>query len=146
MPSESTVRAAALPAGRYGARQPRTPRRWRFWLFTALALAVACGVAYLGYVNLGTAPVEAERTTFDELSGNTMRMTFQVTRDDPAKPAVCVVRVRQLQGAESGRREVYVPPAGNGHPVSTVIHSTERPVTAEVFGCSYDVPRYLQPR
>lgn len=145
MPSEHAVHTPALPEGRYGTRRTRLPRRWRVWLLTALGLVVASVVAYLGYVNIGSAPIEANRTTFDELPGNAMRMTFQVTRDDPDKAAVCVVRVRSLDGTETGRREVLVPPAGNGHPVSAVIRATDRPVTAEVFGCTYDVPGYMRP-
>ena len=36
-----------------------------------------------------------------------------------------------MTGAESGRKEIYVPP-GQGV-LTTVIHSTDRPVTADVF-------------
>ncbi|WP_018683230.1 DUF4307 domain-containing protein [Actinokineospora enzanensis] len=137
-----TVPGRELPEGRYGAPKARRSRR------TALVLTV-CGVlaggfvAYLGYVNLGSAPIEAERAGFSGEPGNRMRMTFDVTRQTPDRPAVCVVRVRGADGQESGRKEVYVPPGGRSTRLTTVVRGTSEPVTADVFGCSYQVPVYL---
>jgi hypothetical protein len=100
-------------------------------------------VAWLAYLNLGPAPISAERVSFTELPANAMSVTINVTRDDPARAGVCIVRVRDASGAESGRKEVFVAP-GEAHGLqTTVVRSTDRPVTAEVFGCSYDVPTYL---
>jgi hypothetical protein len=48
-----------------------------------------------------------------------------------------------VTGAESGRKEILVPAGGGIRRLSTVIRSIGRPVTADVFGCSYDVPPYL---
>jgi hypothetical protein len=113
------------------------------WVFTLVALAVAAGVAFIGYRNLATTPIEAQRIGFAEMPGDSMEITINVTRDEPAQPAVCIVRVRDISGAESGRKELFVPPADATITLSTVIRSAERPVTADVFGCSYDVPEYL---
>ncbi|WP_236789295.1 DUF4307 domain-containing protein [Amycolatopsis sp. GM8] len=133
----------ALPEGRYGAARGGTPKRWRRWLFTAVALIVSLAVAWIAYLNLGPAPIDAERVSYDEVPGNAMSVTINVTRDAPSKPGVCIVRLRDLSGAESGRKEVFVP-AGDNHGLqTTVVRSTDRPVTADVFGCSYDVPTYL---
>ncbi|MQA11290.1 MAG: DUF4307 domain-containing protein [Pseudonocardiaceae bacterium] len=145
MTTSGAAPVSPVPEGRYGSRAPRRPRRWRSWLFTVVALVVATAVAIVGYRNIGSQPIEAERTAYDEVPGNAMRMTFTLTRDKPDRPAVCVVRVQGRDGAESGRREVFVPPAENGHSVSALIRSSERPVTADVFGCSYEVPVYLTP-
>jgi hypothetical protein len=111
------------------------------WAFGIVALAVSCAVAWIGYVNLGAAPISAERVTFEELPGNTMTISLNVTRDHPEKPGVCIVRTRDLSGAESGRKEVYIP--ANDSRVDTVVKSIGRPVTADVYGCSYDIPQYL---
>ena len=100
-------------------------------------------IGILAYTNLGTAPIETERTGFHMVDGNAMRLDFTVTRDDPGRPAVCIVRVRAVDGAETGRKEVLVPPGGSTTGVSTVIRSSREPVTADVFGCSYQVPVYL---
>lgn len=133
----------ALPEGRYGPARPRGSRlRWR-WVFTALGLVAGGVVAWVAYVDLGPAPISADRVSFTELPANAMSITINVSRDDPSRAGVCIVRVRDVSGAESGRKEVFVPP-GEAHGLqTTTVRSTSRPVTAEVFGCSYDVPTYL---
>lgn len=127
---------------RYGTRPRRTSRR-AYWLLGALAVLFSGVVAWVGYTNLGTAPIETQATTFDNMPDNSMRLTFEITRDTPERPAVCIVRVRVLDGSEGGRKEVLVPPGPKSMQVTTVIRSTEEPVTADVFGCSYQVPPYL---
>jgi hypothetical protein len=133
----------ALPEGRYGPSRDHAPARWRRWVFTAVALVVSAAVAWIAYVNLGPAPIEADRVAFSPQPGNAMSITINVTRDDPSKPGVCIVRLRDFSGAESGRKEVYIP-AGDDHSrQTTVVRSIDPPVDADVFGCSYDVPPYL---
>ncbi|GAA4424522.1 DUF4307 domain-containing protein [Actinokineospora soli] len=131
-----------LPEGRYGKRPVRRSPLTR-GLVIAAALLFGAGVAFVAYLNLGSAPISAERAVFENLPDNRMRFTFDVSRDEPARAAACVVRVRSVNGAETGRREVYVPPGGSPQRVETVITGSAEPVTAEVFGCSYQVPEYL---
>jgi hypothetical protein len=138
--TEQTTRE--LPEGRYGPARKPVSRRWRSWLFGVVALLVSGTGAYIAYVNLGPAPIDAQRVAFSPKPDNSMEITIEVTRDQPARPGVCIVRVRDVTGAESGRKEILIPPGG-GNRLSTVIRSIGEPVTAEVFGCSYDVPRYL---
>lgn len=140
---EAQVNPRALPQGRYGRpRRGASRPRWR-WVFTAMGLVAGGVVAWVAYVNLGPVPISADRVSFTELPANAMSVTINVTRDDPSRAGVCIIRVRDVSGAESGRKEVLVPP-GDGHGLqTTVIHSTDRPVTAEVFGCSYEIPTYL---
>jgi len=133
----------ALPEGRYGSAHGGAPRRWRRLLWGLLALVVSGIVAVVAYINLGPAPIDAERVSYDERPGNAMSVTINVTRDDPGKAGVCIVRVRDITGGESGRKEVYIPAGGNHSVQTTVIRSIDRPVTADVFGCSYNVPPYL---
>lgn len=109
----------------------------------AVALVVGGVIAYVAYRNLGSAPIEAERAAFEEKPGNTMAVTIDVTRNEPARAGVCIVRVRDLDGTETGRKELLVPPGEDSVRKTTVVHSSAKPVTAEVFGCSYDVPSYL---
>jgi hypothetical protein len=127
---------------RYGTRPRRTSRR-AYWLLGAAALVLSGFIAWLGYVNLGSAPIETQSASFDNLPDNAMRFTFEITRDTPERPVVCIVRVRVLDGGEGGRKEVLVPPGAESTRVTTVIRSTAEPVTADVFGCSYQVPAYL---
>ncbi|MFL6122763.1 DUF4307 domain-containing protein [Actinophytocola sp.] len=132
-------------ADRYGTKPKRTSRR-TYWIVGAIALVVSAFVAWIGYVNFGTAPIETQTTSYANLPNNQMKMTFEVTRDTPGRPAVCIVRARVLDGSEGGRKEVYIPPAQGATTVTTVITSSGEPVTADVFGCSYQVPIYLSTR
>ena len=99
--------AGQLPEGRYG-RRGSVARRW------AVALGCARGArrrggAVIGYRNLGTTPIQGEALGFSLLPGNAVQLRLNVIRDDPSRPAVCIVRARSRDGEETGRREVYVP-------------------------------------
>ena len=144
-PAETAVGGSAptLPEGRYGTGRAKTSRRWRRWLFLAIALLVSGLIAWVAYVNLGSAPIDAERIAFSAKPGNAMEITLNVTRDDNNRPGVCVVRVRDKTGAESGRKELLIPASARYRRMTTTIKSIGEPVTADVFGCSYDIPRYL---
>jgi uncharacterized protein (UPF0333 family) len=135
--------APALPEGRYGTGRVQTSRRWRRWLFLAIALLVSGLIAWVAYVNLGSAPIDAERVAFSAKPGNAMEITLNVTRDDDNRPGVCVVRARDKTGAESGRKELLIPAGAKHNRITTTIKSIGEPVTADVFGCSYAIPRYL---
>ncbi|MBB3050599.1 hypothetical protein FHS23_001594 [Prauserella isguenensis] len=130
-------------ADRYGAaRKPNRRRsRWQVWTFTAIALVVSGVAAYVGYQNLAGAPIDAQRVTYEERPGDAVQITIDVSRNEPDREGVCIVRARNRSGQESGRKEILVAPGLER--VSTVIQSIGRPVTADVYGCSYDVPRYL---
>ncbi len=138
-----TIAGQTLPEGRYGSRG-RVPKRRTYWIVGGLALIVGAAITYLAYTNLGNAPIETERTGFANMPGNSMRMSFEITRDHPERAAVCIVRVRARDGSEGGRKEVFIPPDGTATTsITTIIRSTKEPVTADVFGCSYQVPEYL---
>jgi hypothetical protein len=137
-----TAPGSTLLEDRYGTKPRRAAKR-TYWVIGAIALVVSGVVAWIGYQNLGTAAIETQTTTFSNLPDNRMKMTFDVTRDAPERPAVCIVRARVLDGSEGGRKEVYIPPGAGTTTISTVITSSGEPVTADVFGCSYQVPAYL---
>jgi Domain of unknown function (DUF4307) len=108
-------------------------------------LAAGTAIAVIGYRNLGSAPIEAKQTAFEVIDDGSVEVTFQVVRDQPQRAAVCIIRARSRDGDETGRKEVYVPPGPRSVLASTVLRTSRRPVTGEVFGCSYDVPVYLGP-
>jgi uncharacterized protein DUF4307 len=130
-------------ADRYGKRRDGRRSRRAYLIGGLVAVAVGGAVAIVGYQNIGSAAIQTERTSFESLPDDAMRMTFEVTRDTPDKPVVCIVRVRVLDGSEGGRKEVLVPPGESATMVTTVVRSSGEPVTADVFGCSYQVPAYL---
>jgi uncharacterized protein DUF4307 len=133
----------ALPEGRYGRAREQAPRNWRRWLYIAIALVAGVVVAWVAYVNLGPAPISADQVSYSVQPDNSMELTINVIRDDPSRPGVCIVRTRDNTGAESGRKEVFVPSGDNHSLQTTVIRSIDRPVAADIFGCSYSVPSYL---
>ena len=139
----TTVAGRALPEGRYGSHGSSARGRRRYPILIGLVLLVGVGIAFVGYRTIGSAPIEAQRTGFEAVDGTSMRISFEVTRDDPQRRAVCVVRVRVLDGSEGGRREVIVAPGENPTAVTAVVRSSAEPVTADVFGCTYQVPAYM---
>jgi hypothetical protein len=139
------VTAGQLPEGRYGRRAVGGRRSWTMPVGLLLAVLAGLAVAMIGYRNLGTTPIEGKALGFTLLEGNAVQLRLSVIRDDPSHPAVCIVRARSRDGEETGRKEVYVPPAAGPIVLSTVVHTSRPPVTADVYGCSLQVPAYLVP-
>lgn len=143
--------AGQLPEGRYGRSRSARHSRWTAVLGMTLAALVGLLVAVVGYRNLADPPVRAERLGFELLEPNAVSLRFEVIRDEPERPAVCIVRARSRDGEETGRKEVYVPPAAGPAGLTgltgltTVIRTSRPPVTADVYGCSLQVPGYLVP-
>jgi len=100
-------------------------------------------VAVAGYRNLGSPPIEGRQTAFHVVDDGSVRVTFQVVRTRPERPAVCIVRARSADGDETGRKEVLIAPGPRSVLAETVLRTSRRAVTGEVFGCSYEVPEYL---
>jgi hypothetical protein len=114
-----------------------------------LGALIGLAVAVIGYRNLAQTPVQGQALGFELRTGDPQHpavvLRLQVIRQDPTRPAICIVRARSLDGEETGRREVYVPPAAGPVELTTVIHTSRPPVTADVYGCSLQVPAYLVP-
>jgi hypothetical protein len=142
------VTAGQLPEGRYGPRAVGRRRRWAMPVGLLLAALAGLAAAVIGYLNLGNAPIRGETLGFTLLNNpevHAVQLQLTVVRDDPSRPAVCIVRARSLDGEETGRKEVYVPPAADPIDLTTVVHTSRPPVTADVYGCSFQVPPYLIP-
>lgn len=135
------------PQARYGrAPMPAATRR-------RIALGLGTLVAILGvvfaavaYQRFDAVPVKGESAAFTVLDDQTVSITINVTRKDPAVPVVCIVRARARDGAETGRREVLVGPSE--YPttqVTTTVKSYRTPAVGDIYGCGTDVPGYLLP-
>ena len=135
----------APPVSRYG-REPmpaRTRRRWLIGL-GALVLVAGVGVAVAGYQRFEDVDVEGKAAAFEVIDDHTVTVTISVTRKDPSRPAVCIVRSRSKDGAETGRREVLVAPSESKTvQVKTTVASFKRAFVGDVYGCGMDVPAYL---
>jgi Domain of unknown function (DUF4307) len=133
------------PAARYGRQRlsSRSRRRLAIGLFI-LIVAVGVVVAFVGFQRLGTGDVQGELGGYRLIDDGTAEVTITVTRKDPSRPVVCIVRARSVDGGETGRREVLVPPSSQATvQVTTMVKSSKRPVVGDVYGCGTDVPAYL---
>jgi hypothetical protein len=133
------------PADRYGRqRLSRSNRRWIAIGLTVLVLAIGVGIAVIASQRLGTGEVKGELGGYQLVDNETVQVTITVTRDDPSRPVVCIVRARSIDGSEAGRREVLVPPSTQQTvQVTTVVKASRPPVVGDVYGCGTDVPSYL---
>ncbi|APU18855.1 DUF4307 domain-containing protein [Actinoalloteichus sp. GBA129-24] len=139
-PPSTTLRQR--PAGRYGT-PTRRPSRWVLIGSLIVAAGIGLVASVVAYRNYGSPPIRAEQIAFDITSDDALDLSFEVVRDEPSRPAVCVLESRAENGDEVGRREVYIPPAEGSMIYTTTLRTSQPPVIGEVFGCSYDVPEYL---
>ena len=133
------------PAARYGRqRVSRSNPRWIAVGLAVLVVAVGIGIAVIASQRLGTGEVKGELGGYQLVDDETVQVTVTVTRDDPSRPVVCIVRARSIDGSETGRREVLVPPSAQTTvQVTTVVKTSRPPVVGDVYGCGTDVPSYL---
>jgi hypothetical protein len=133
------------PTARYGRQRLSSHSRRRLAIgLLVVILVIGVGVAFVGFQRLGTGDVKGELGGYRLIDDGTAEVTITVTRKDPSRPVVCIVRARSIDGSETGRREVLVPPSSQATvQVNTVVKSTRRPVVGDVYGCGTDVPAYL---
>lgn len=136
--------ARSLPQGRYPTeRSPKSRRRW-FVVLTVLVVAAGVLIAWVGYQRFSDPDISGEASGYQIIDSSTVEVKFTVNRKDPSKPATCVVRARSKDGSETGRREIYVPPAGSSQlSMSTLVRTSAPPAVGEVYGCADSVPDYL---
>ncbi|AQT78953.1 hypothetical protein B1R94_06255 [Mycolicibacterium litorale] len=136
---------APLPESRYGrpGLRPATRRRVAFAL-GVLVLAAGVVVALIAYQRFEGNAVEGKIASYEVIDDQTASVTISVTRKDPSRPAHCIVRVRSHDGAETGRREILVPPSDAATvQVTTTLKSYKPPFVGDIYGCGTDVPGYL---
>lgn len=133
------------PAARYGReRLSRSNRRWIAIGLALLVVAAGVAIAVIASQRLGSGDVKGELGGYRLIDDETAEVTISVTRDDPSRPVVCIVRARSIDGSETGRREVLVPPSTQKTvQVTTVVKASRPPVVGDVYGCGTDVPSYL---
>jgi hypothetical protein len=133
------------PAARYGGSgvPPAGRRRIALWLGILVA-AICVALAAVAYQRYETLDVQGEAAAFQVLDDQTVEITISVTRQDPTRPAVCIVRARSYDGAETGRREVLVAPSeAKTVQVTTTVKTFRRSVVGDIYGCGINVPEYL---
>lgn len=133
------------PQERYGrAPMSEAARRRLVAVLGALVTAALIGVAVVAYQRFEGNDVEGKMGAYDVLDDQTVSVTISVTRKDPSRPAVCIVRARSKDGAETGRREVLVEPAeAKTVQLTAIVKSYQRPFVGDIYGCGMAVPPYL---
>jgi hypothetical protein len=134
------------PAARYGRqRLSRRSRRGVAIGLTLFIVAAGVAIAFIGFQRLGSGDVKGELSGYRLVDDETVEVTISVTRKDPTQQVVCIVRARSLDGTETGRREVLVPPSSQPSvQVTAIVKSSKPPVVGDVYGCGTDVPAYLR--
>lgn len=138
--------AVRRPASRYGrVRLAGRPRHRAVIALAVLALATGAAASVIVYQRLGIPDVKGDLFGYRVIDEQTVSVTITVTRADPSRPVVCIVRVRSTDGGETGRREVLVGPAETATiQVTTIVKSSAPPMMGDVYGCGTDVPGYLR--
>jgi hypothetical protein len=133
-------------ADRYGRRTARPNRRLIGVVLAAVVLLAGAGVAYLGWAKFGPKDIESEELGYTVLDDSSVEVKIRLTRADPSKPVVCLVRAMSRDLTEVGRREVLVQPTAGEKTVrvSTVVEASERPASAAIYTCTDRVPGYLK--
>jgi hypothetical protein len=133
------------PTARYGRqRLSRSGRRRIAIGMTLFIVVLGVIIATIGYQRLGTSDVKGELTAYRLVDDRTVEVTVGVTRDDPSRPVVCIVRARSVDGSETGRREILVPPSSQVTvQVDAIVKTTKPAAVGDVYGCGTDVPGYL---
>ncbi|MCF8606799.1 DUF4307 domain-containing protein [Gordonia sp. HY442] len=126
-------------------RTPSNRRRW-FYVASVVVVLLGLGIAVLGYKQFADPEVSGDATAFDIVSSDTVSVQYTVNRSDPDDAVSCVVRAREQDGSEVGRREVLVPAGGEIQVgAKTEVRTSAPAVIGEVFGCTTNVPPYLEP-
>ncbi|GGL30632.1 DUF4307 domain-containing protein [Nocardia jinanensis] len=143
---EATDSARDRYADRYGRRTARPNRRLIGSALTGVVVLAGIGIAYLGWAQFGPKDIESEELGYTVLDDSSVEVQIRLTRDDPSKPVVCLVRAMSRDLEEVGRREVLVQPTAGEHTVrvSTVVEASQRPASAAIYTCTDHVPGYLR--
>lgn len=137
--------ARAQYADRYGTASRSRGRGRLLALVLGVVVVVGLGVAYLGWTKFGPEEISSEQLGYTVVDDSTIQVRIKVTRADPSKPVVCVLRAMDRNVAEVGRREVLVQPSEYGTvEVTSVIKTSARPSAGTIYTCTDEVPAYLR--
>lgn len=135
------------PTERYGsARNDRGPISGKLFAVVLAVLAVAVVVAIAAYLyeQFTAEKLSAEVVSSEAVDEQTMSITANVTSNRPEDDGYCIVRAKEYSGAEVGRAEVYIPAGRETTRIEVSFPTTGEPYAGDVYGCSFDVPEYLE--
>lgn len=104
-------------------------------------------VAGQAWMRTQSRPITAEIAGEERVDDETARLWVDVTRKNTEEDAFCIVHVVDYDHAEVGRREFVIPAGGEELLRFEVELPTRAPfASGRVYGCSYDLPPYLDPQ
>ena len=139
---------ASAPSARYGTPSRRSGTGnvgARILAVCVVAVVALIAVAYgRNLLERQAVPVKADFITQEAVDDSTMRLWIDVTRKNPEIPSYCIVTALNYSFAEVGRREVAIPAGGEKLTrISVDLPVREPGVSGRVYGCSEDIPFYL---
>jgi len=135
--SETRTTTPAFPPGRYGRR--RSGRRRSIVPIAVLVLVIAGSLALSTrlYQQYGKTDYEAQIVGWDaKPAADRLTIEFKV-RVPAGEAASCVLRARDYDGFEVGRRQVVVRPSGDATTIDAreTVTTTARASVGDVLGC-----------
>lgn len=140
--------AANRPEARYGVdRTPRRPRGVAGKVVAVLGVILMVGIIFAAgfYVmNRESVTASASLASFERIDDSTIKLWVDITREDTSVPSYCIVTALNYAMAEVGRREVVMPPGGEGvERVEVELPTRDLPVSGGIYGCSTVMPAHL---
>ncbi|EOM75605.1 DUF4307 domain-containing protein [Rhodococcus rhodnii] len=133
-----------LPEGRYAASRSEPTDHRKAWIATAVVVIAGLVVAFYAYQRFGVSELDAEAKAYEIIDDSRIDVTVSLTRAEPDRDVVCIVRARSKDGSETGRREMLIPATGDPTVLVTApVYTSHPPGMGDLYGCSYDIPEYL---
>lgn len=117
----------------------------KFIVIGIVILVIVIGVyVFSQFRDSTTADTTGTAAGHEAVGDSTMRMSLDITRDDPERAGYCIVTALDESLTEIGRREAVISPGGSENTRLVVdIPTIGSPVAADVYGCSSVFPAYL---
>jgi hypothetical protein len=134
--SETHATTPVFPPGRYGRRRDGKQRRWLPILTTAVFGLALAGLTFAYFDKFGQTDYKADIIGWKTPSSTEMVIEFRV-RVPEGGAATCMLRARDYDGFEVGRRPVTVPAPASGGSVEVreSVPTKERGSVGDVMGC-----------
>ncbi|MEU8237768.1 DUF4307 domain-containing protein [Actinoplanes missouriensis] len=134
--SETHATTPVFPPGRYGRRREGNRSRWVPILAVALSAIVILGLTVQLYRKFGEGNYDPQIIGWNDPTDTEMVIQFRVLVPEDGT-ATCMLRARDYDGFEVGRRQVDVQgrPGGGSVEVSESVPTTARASVGDVMGC-----------
>lgn len=146
MPTPKRTPAPTQPTGRsrYGAAASQGVTGKVLAVFVAALLALVVFVGGRAFINDRSQPVKAEFISQERVDDSTARLWIDVKRTDTTRDSYCLVFAVSYDHSEIGRRALVIPAGGEENQRFQVELPTREPVASgRVYGCSQDIPSYM---